>query len=450
MKTNDGDGGDDSSLQFPERAWGSFFRNHFGPSLLWALLGIGGSHVVLAPTAGARFGLFAVFLFVLVYLLKYGGWTLGIRYSYATGRNPLRDYGSLPGPGNWALWMTLIVFGLLYLMIAAAVGVGAATLLSSLVPLSAIPLYLVLMVLAFALVGVGRYGLVENVLIGLTVLLVTLVLPGAFLNWSEPEALRGMSFRFPDLSAPGALALIVGVVGFAPTGHSTSLLVGSWILAKNPESVQGDAPSEGVERERYVRCVREWIEVGLRDFRIGYAFSLTVALSMVLVAVSVLYPEPLGDKDFAVRFGRILSDSLGEWSYYAVVLGSFAALYSTVLTIYDGAVRALLELLECLFGGTVKKYRRRLRQGIVVWFFLVATLPVVLMGPGVVSFVVWISAVTAITEVVYYPANWYLVRTRVPAEFQPPEGFGVFHLVSVLFVTGAGILAALVRFGLIP
>lgn len=450
MKSTDGSEQSEPDLNFPDRDWAGFFRNHFGPSLLWALIGIGGSHVVLAPTVGARFGFFGVLLFLLVYVLKYGGWTLGIRYNYATGRNPLRDYDSLPGPSNWALWMTLVVFGVFYLMIAAAVGVGAAALLASLVPLSEMVLYPILMVLAAALVGIGRYGQIEKILIGLTLILVALILPGAVLSWTEPETLRRTAFRLPDLSAPGVLALIVGVVGFAPTGHSTSLLVGSWSLAKNPESFQGDGPPEGVDRDRYVLCVRDWIEVGLRDFRIAYAFSLIVALSMVLVAVSVLYPEPLADEDFAVRFGRILSESLGEWSYYAVVLGSFAALYSTVLTMYDGTVRALVELSECLLGEVVSERRRLVRRGFVAWFFLAATLPVVLIGPGVVSFVVWISAVTAITEVVYYPANWYLVKANLPSEFQPPEGFGLLHLVSVLFVTGSGILAALVRLGVVP
>lgn len=450
MKSTDGSEQSEPDLNFPDRDWAGFFRNHFGPSLLWALIGIGGSHVVLAPTVGARFGFFGVLLFLLVYVLKYGGWTLGIRYNYATGRNPLRDYDSLPGPPNWALWMTLVVFGVFYLMIAAAVGVGAAALLASLVPLSEMTLYAVLMVLAAALVGIGRYEQIEKILIGLTVLLVALILPGVLLSWTEPETLRRTAFRLPDVSAPGVLALIVGVVGFAPTGHSTSLLVGSWSLAKNPKSFQGDGPPEGVDRDRYVLCVRDWIEVGLRDFRIAYAFSLIVALSMVLVAVSVLYPEPLADEDFAVRFGRILSESLGEWSYYAVVLGSFAALYSTVLTMYDGTVRALVELSECLLGEVVSERRRLVRRGFVAWFFLAATLPVVLIGPGVVSFVVWISAVTAITEVVYYPANWYLVKVNLPSEFQPPEGFGLLHLVSVLFVTGSGILAALVRLGVVP
>lgn len=33
-------------LEFPNEDWGGFFKKHFGPSMLWALLGIGGSHIV--------------------------------------------------------------------------------------------------------------------------------------------------------------------------------------------------------------------------------------------------------------------------------------------------------------------------------------------------------------------------------------------------------------------
>ncbi|MDY6779873.1 MAG: divalent metal cation transporter, partial [Halobacteria archaeon] len=83
------DSTDASSLSFPDETWSGFLRNHFGPSVLWALLSIGSSHVILAPTVGARYGIFGVWLFVLVYSVKWGGWELGIRYNYGKGKNPV-------------------------------------------------------------------------------------------------------------------------------------------------------------------------------------------------------------------------------------------------------------------------------------------------------------------------------------------------------------------------
>lgn len=74
---------------------------------MWALLGIGASHLVVAPTLGATVGLFAIWVFVVVYAVKYGAWELGIRYSYATGENPVAAYSRLPGPNNWAVRLRL-------------------------------------------------------------------------------------------------------------------------------------------------------------------------------------------------------------------------------------------------------------------------------------------------------------------------------------------------------
>jgi Mn2+/Fe2+ NRAMP family transporter len=91
-------------LNYPDKDWASFLKNHFGPAIMWALLGIGGSHIVLAPTFGGTYGILAIWIYTLVYIIKYGGWELGIRYNYAVGDNLLTGYSRIPGPKNWAVW----------------------------------------------------------------------------------------------------------------------------------------------------------------------------------------------------------------------------------------------------------------------------------------------------------------------------------------------------------
>jgi hypothetical protein len=112
-------------LDYPASDWKGFFKKHFGPSMLWALISIGGSHIVLAPTLGGHFGLLAIWMFGLIYLVKYGAWELGIRYNYGAGGNPIEAYDQLPGPKNWALWLTIGIFTIAYTGLVAAVGVIA-------------------------------------------------------------------------------------------------------------------------------------------------------------------------------------------------------------------------------------------------------------------------------------------------------------------------------------
>ncbi len=130
--------------------------------MLWALIGIGASHIVLAPTLGGTFGLFAVWLFALIYLAKYGAWELGIRYNYGVGGNPVEAYGDLPGPNNWMQWFTVAVFLVAYAGITAAVGMSTAAFVEALTPLSFPQAFVALVGLAGVLVLFTRYSLREN------------------------------------------------------------------------------------------------------------------------------------------------------------------------------------------------------------------------------------------------------------------------------------------------
>lgn len=438
----------EADLTYPERSWSGFFKEHFGPSMLWALISIGGSHIVLAPTLGGFFGLFAVWIFVFIYLVKYGGWELGIRYNYGVGGNPIEAYTDLPGPKNWALWLTVLIFTVFYTGITASVAASTTALAMVVSPLSFIQTYAVLVGVAAVLVLVSRYSLLENVLLVFTVSLGVLLVIGALVGPPSADVIAETTFNVPDLTGALFVGLFAAAAGFAPTGFSTSILIGSWSMAKEGGTSELRERGLDPEDERYHDYIRQWIRTGRRDFNIGYGFSLILAIAMIVLASNVLYPEPPTDENLAVALGNILTESFGPWSFWAMLVGAFAALYSTVITLLDGASRATSDILPmALEERTVDT--ELVRRTVIAGMALGSVVPLILIGELPVTLIVWIAAILAMVEVFFYPANWYVVEKNLPEAFRPSTTWKVYYVVAIALVFLFGVMGALETFNVI-
>ncbi len=437
-------------LEYPERDWWGFFREHFGPSMLWALISIGGSHIVLAPTLGGTFGLVAIWMFGLIYAAKYGAWELGIRYNYGAGANPIEAYDQLPGPKNWALWVTVLVFTGMYTVITASVGMSTAAFVAALTPgwFTATMAYVAFVGGAGLLVVVSRYSLLEKILIGFTVALGVLVVLGVIVGPPSGDVVTGTLFAVPDLTGPAFLALFAAAAGFAPTGFSTSILIGSWSMAKGEGASELEERGLDPDDPKHHDYIRAWIRTGRRDFNIGYVFSFLLIVAMVVLASNVLYPNPPTDANLAVAIGNILSASFGDWSYYAMLLGGFAALYSTVITLLDGAARATGDILPmALENDDIDS--ERVRKLVVLGVVAVSSAMVVTLGEVPVTLLLYVAAVLAVTEIFFYPANWYVVEKNLPEPFRPSRAWHAYYVVSLALVLLFGAMGAAVRLGMI-
>lgn len=446
--TAETDPADPASLTYPERSWTGFFKEHFGPSMLWALIGIGGSHIILAPTLGGFYGLFAIWIFVFIYLVKYGGWELGIRYNYGAGGNPIEAYRDIPGPKNWALWMTVLIFTVFYTGITASVAASTTALAMVVSPFNFIQTYAVLVGVAGVLVLISRYSLLEKVLMIFTVSLGVLLVIGALVGPPSPEVVANTTFEVPDLTGALFVGLFAAAAGFTPTGFSTSILIGSWSMAKEEGARELRERGLDPEDEQYHDYIREWIKTGRRDFNIGYGFSLLIVIIMIVLAANVLYPEPPTDENLAIALGDILSESFGPWSFWAMIVGAFAALYSTVITLLDGAPRATADIVPmALEGRDVDS--ELLRRLLVVGMAVGSVLPVLVIGELPVTLIIWIAAILAMVEVFFYPANWYIVEKNLPEPFRPSTKWKAYYAVAIVLVVIFGIMGALETFDVI-
>ncbi|MFP4067936.1 MAG: Nramp family divalent metal transporter [Spirochaetaceae bacterium] len=436
------------TLEYPSENWAGFFKKHFGPSMLWALLGIGGSHIVLAPTMGALFGGFSIWVLLLIYAVKYGAWELGVRYNYGVGRNPIEGYGDLPGPKHWGQWLTLIVYIVGWTVIVAAVGSSTAAFAAALIPgVPLIAAYSVLIGLAVVVVMISRYNWLENLLRGFVVILGLLLIIGLFFSLPSAERLGSTLFEAPDLTSPVFLGLFAALAGYAPTGLSTTAVIGSWSMAKKQGARLLKEHNLDPHDEKYGDYIASWIKTGRRDYNIGFLFSLVLIISMVLLSTAVLYPNAPGDENIAIAIGSILEDSVGAWTFYIIVIGAFAALYSTVITVLDGASRVDADLLPLLLERPLNT--EKLRRIIVLLMGLASLLPILIIGELPVTLLVFSAALMSILQIFFYFANYFIVQRHLPARFQPRLGARVYYWVSIVIVVLFGVVGALGRLGLV-
>ncbi|MGM0398866.1 MAG: Nramp family divalent metal transporter [Halobacteriota archaeon] len=435
-------------LEYPAEGWTGFVREHLGPSLMWALLGIGGSHIVLAPTLGGLYGLFAVWIVGLVYLAKYGGWELGIRYNYGMGRNPVEGYGDLPGPAHWGQWLTLLIYLVGWTTILAAVGFTSATFAAALVPgLTPIQLYVGLIGLAMALTLASRYSWLENLMKIFVVTLGLLIVLGLFVAPPSATVVRETTFAVPDVTTPGFLGLFAAIAGYAPTGLSTTVTIGSWSLAKEQGARALREQNLDPHDEQYHDYIRAWMDVGKRDFRVAFGFSFVLIVSMIFLASSILYPTPPKDQNVALAIGNLLQDSFGAWSFYVMVVGAFAALYSTVITVMDGAARVNADVLDLVLDREVDT--DRYRRVFILAMGIASIVPILVIGQLPVTLVIFSAALMAILQVFFYIANYYIVDKHLPEPFQPTTWQRVYYGLTIVLVVGFGVMGAMGRLGLV-
>ncbi|MFW5900206.1 MAG: Nramp family divalent metal transporter [Halodesulfurarchaeum sp.] len=435
-------------LEYPEEDWGGFIRNHLGPSLMWALLGIGGSHIVLAPTFGGLYGVFGVWVVALIFLAKYGGWELGIRYSYGIGRNPVEGYGDLPGPDHWGQVFTMLVYLVGWTVILASVGFSAATFLAELIPsVTPIQLYVGLIAFSVALTMVSSYSWIETLMKIFVIVLAGLVVLGVFVSPPAPSRVLETAFTVPDLTSPVFLGLFAALAGYAPTGLSTTVTIGSWSLAKKEGARALRRQDYDPTDERFRGYIASWMRTGTRDFRVAFGFSFLLIVSMILLSTAVLYPKPPQDADMAIAIGSILQEGFGEWTFYMVVAGAFAALFSTVVTVIDGAARVNADTLPLILERDMDT--DRLRLGFILMMGTASIIPILVIGQLPVTLMVFSAALMAILQVFFYFANYYIVRKHLPEAFQPDRAHTAYYLVTMVLVGAFGVMGGLSRLGLV-
>lgn len=476
--------GEWDDLKIPRTDPLSMLRS-FGPGLVLMMTGIGTSHVITAPTAGARFAYALLWCIPVAYVFKYYGFEMAFRFTHATGKSLIDAYAT--APGKWPLWYLLVVT-----LVQCAIGQAGR-----LIAAAAVPYYLVfdffrielpvsayalaLAVIAVAILWKGNYPALEKGAKLFAGILVASSLVVYLLQPAPVSALR----HFFILSAPeGSWLIIAGFLGLLPTGIDVSLQASEWGRARRTgmARVRERLEAAGLaarfdpfaprQEDLTVRISRlpehvhlycgRWFRIALWDFRIGHFVSLVTVCLFLLLAVVWLYPSDLEGPEVMGKIAEIFIRSIGPWSAVVFFAGAFAALYSTAFNYFDGWPRVVGACCRNLFRRTAAleglarerltgEHRRRWYSEynlyrITMLYSLVAAVSIIAGLPRPVYLVLIASALAFFIAPVIYFLNIYYCLRIIPREatgFFPSPVAIVVSLASLAVFSALTVVAML-------
>jgi Mn2+/Fe2+ NRAMP family transporter len=412
-----------------------------------AATAIGASHLILSVQAGAIYGYLLLWVVVAANVLKYPAFEYGPRFALATGRSLLEGYAHVPGPSGWALW--LFLFGTLVQGVSVVGGVLGltASIVYAVAPAPGITGWsAILATLIVALLVFGRYRgleLVIKVMMGV-LLLATLV---AFL--ATPMPISAVRHLVVPVFPAGALALIVALAGWMPSGIDVSIWHSLWALEKrrawvaedlerddesaselerriDPRDGAGEAAGGNVREDRAAAATArlDHLRRALLDMRVSYVFTSVLALLFLGLGAALLNPRGLvlESAEVAPTIARLYTESLGAWMYPVFLLAAFCAMFSTAFACMDGFPRAFAETSRVLgLSGSEKLH---------YWIFMLAiyggSLAVLTWWPDPVPLVTAAAIISFLFSPVYAALNAYCASRLIAAEELRPGRASIY------------------------
>ena len=461
---------------------GSMVR-HFGPGMILMMTGIGTSHLMTAPLAGAQFGYTLLWCVLAAYVFKYYGFEMAFRFTHATGRSMLDAYAT--APGKWPLWYMLVTT-----LIQSAIGQAGRLAAAAAVPYFMVDYYfgltvnpgvygLVLGLASVALILGGRYAMLET----LTKLFAgVLCVSSVIVYFVEPapaSAFRSfLTFDTPE----GSIIIIAAFLGLLPTGIDVSLQASEWGKAKRTGMgrLRGQLEEQGltgrfdpltspksaltVDTSKLpadaLEYCRRWFKIGMLDFRFGYIISFVIACIFLILAAQWIPGSEVRGNAVMGEIAGIFTNSVGPWMMLVFLVGAFAASFSTALNYFDGWPRVVAACCRNLFPRTARlrgiaddeltaEHRQRAYSEYNIYratmLFSLVTAVAIMTGVNRPVWLVLIASALAyfVAPVIFF-LNLYYCFTVIPKTdrlFYPSRFATVFGWLSFLMFTGmTGIL----------
>lgn len=421
-------------------------RARLGPGLLFAAAAVGTSHVVQATRGGASFGLTLAGLIIIVCLLKYPLFRFAADYASATGESLVRGYGRR---GTWLVWLTFVAAAIEAIAATAGVSLVTAAIAQWIIgtTLPDAGAAVALLVVTAAIVGLGRYRLLEHLTLVLVVALSLLTVIATVASVSALTEGSTPAFGAFDLTAENT-SFAIAMSGWMPIGNIAAIMLAAWILAKQAQTPDAHAASP-IQRATVARF----------DFNVGYISSAVLAVCFLAMGAAVLYGQgesmPGGSAAFVASFVGLYAASIGSWATLIVSIAALAVMYSTLLAIVDGFPRLLGE-----FGAELHAGRRRrvggraagadpvgLRLYPIVLVVLGSSLLLLVFFDGFAGFVDLVTITGFVIAPIVALANQMVIQgSNVPADCRPSPALVRWNVVAVALLALATLGFLYMRF----
>lgn len=326
------------------------FSKTLGPGLLFASTAIGVSHLVQSTRAGANYGFALVGFIIAANLFKYPFFEYGSRYANVKGESIIDGYKRI---GPWMLWLYFVVVLCSMFFVTSAVGFVTAGFMKNLfqIPDSFGSMFTptLLFMLCVAILGVGKYKLLDNLMKVVGVALLASTLLAFVLTLIHGRVEQSVSFIEPvifDNDGKGIL-FVIALMGWMPTALDLSTWNSLWTIAKIKES-------------KYQPKLKET----LFEFNLGYWISAGLSICFVTLGAFLIYGSgnemPRGSAGFANEVVNLYTSTIGDWSYFIIAVAAFSIMFGTSLGVFDGYARSLEKTTELLFFNNKTSLNKRL------------------------------------------------------------------------------------------
>jgi Mn2+/Fe2+ NRAMP family transporter len=407
------------------------FARQLGPGLIWAMVAIGQTHLILATYSGARFGFSLLWVILLAHIFTYPVFEYGPRYAVATGSSLIDAYTRLP---RFRIPLMLF-FGFLlatipFLVVASLLSVTASILVAGWPELSFNHWCVIITVFTAALVFVGRYRGLEVICMVMSGVLVLATLAAFFLELPDPG--RVFSGALTPVIPAGSLVTLVALMRM-PTDPAASILHSVWAVEKREEWIRDGGLKSGLQKS-------------LLDLRIGFGFSLLIALIFVSLGATVLHPRgvDLEGVDLALRLSQVYTETVGAWTFPLFIGVAFIAIWGSYYANAAGVPRMFERLWNSIRKRPEGSELRPLRVGYTV-AILLGGLLLATIWPRPLFLVILAVSVGLIAYPLIYLLNIYAVTRLIDEEFRPSRINLLFAYLGVAYAVVGVTLLLLVR-----
>lgn len=410
----------------------STLKYALGPGLILAAAAIGVSHLVQSTRAGALYGFALVWAVILANLSKYPFLEFSPRYTVVMKESLIQGYKRL---GPWALWSFGVFTVFTMCIVQAAVTVVTASLANELTGLNLSPLImssLVLMVCLLLLIK-GQYSALDGAIKIILVVLTISTIIAVVMAFTRPDALALP--EAPSVWDASGITFMIALMGWMPILLDASAWHSLWIMERSKQTKH-----EPVLKDTLI------------DFNIGMIGAGILAIAFLSLGALIMFGSSetfaSSGSEFASQLVELYTSTLGEWTYWIIIVCAFTAMFSTTLTVTDAYPRTCSHLfnLNRLDKPEETPWYSTYR-GLLVIISLFSLVILYFAGGNFIFMVDLATSVSFLTAPVFAFINYKLIYSKhFPVEYRPSTWLKWLSWAGMIFITGFALLFMIWKF----
>lgn len=409
-----------------------------GPGLLLAAVSVGASHMIMSPTAGAKYEYSLLWLVIFTHLFKYYAFEFGPRFAAAEKMSLLEGYSRVRGPKNWPLYLVVINTVVEGIAVSGAVMMFTAAILfacfGKIFGGNTIAWWgVIIATLIVLLLYTGKYRYLQNV----NRFMMAFLAAGTVISFiGAKPSLKIIPALFIPSIPKGSEMLIAAIIGWMPTGVIVSVWHSLWFL-----------------EQRSIRKVddrKRSLKEALLDMRVGYGLSVFLAVMFLTLGATMLHPQGIVPKgnQVADTLSKLFTPIFGEWMYPVFMVVAFFAMFSTSYTVFDGFPRTFAEAWRILRGQEAGGSQKR---SLAYWGFIgilyVASIIIIFkFGGKPVKLLMVAGVITFLFSPIYYLLNYYCVTHLIEdPDLKPHPAHRYLAILGIVMMTVSSIFYIYVK-----